>query len=294
MPVLEDEVLEAVLPPGNGLGQPTPGMEGPARRARASRQRIDDMIGEHNEWQADPMSNNARRAEIYRMDFEGHEFQEVNLDGASFYDCDFRGANFLRASLRGVPVWACMMEEVELSLADLTNSHFNGCSMANANLFKTKLQGCSGNRMEIKSFMVSEFYPVTYTSRVVQVGCRQMSINAWTKVTVEQLGEMDGNVAKTFYTKYKDLLVQLTTVDDPAATTRWERPVGFISNDPFDEPELQVPDPAWNVTKPWPEHINMIGGVPIIEVSIDNPNTNVYPNTQAIHILPQNPLITTA
>lgn len=90
--------------------------------------------------------------------------------------------------------------------ADLRNANLCGADLRGADLCDASLWGCVGNSKEIKSIFISEIYQITYTSAILQIGCEQHKIDGWWKFKDEEIKEMDGDVALSFWRNNKDFI----------------------------------------------------------------------------------------
>jgi len=67
----------------------------------------------------------------------------------------------------------------------------------------------SGNQNEIRSIMISNVYPISYTSSVIQIGCEQHRIEDWWTFDDRRILAMGGKQALKFWCKYRDLIRQV-------------------------------------------------------------------------------------
>ena len=111
----------------------------------------------------------------------------ADLAGANLTDANLYGANLTRANLIGAT----------LSGADLT-----GVDLADANL--TNLLG---NMKHIKTLQTDR-YLVSYTTRVLQIGCKKHSIEEWKNFDDETISKMDSG-ALEWWAKWKPIIMQI-------------------------------------------------------------------------------------
>jgi hypothetical protein len=56
------------------------------------------------------------------------------------------------------------------------------------------------------SLFISEKYPITYTSEVLQIGCERHQIKEWWSFGDERILKMDGKTAFKFWLEHKDII----------------------------------------------------------------------------------------
>ena len=155
---------------------------------------LDIIAIEHTAWLKD--KTKGTYASFTSQDFTGLNFDKMDFTGANFVRC-----LFLR----------CDMKETNFSSATLLNSNFTDASLTNAIFTKANLEGVIGNTREIKSLQIVRF-PITYTSSIVQIGCKQCSIehidDEFNKI-IEALG---GKHSSTWdkYKQYLETLLQIS------------------------------------------------------------------------------------
>ena len=133
----------------------------------------------------------------------------------SFRDCVVAavesGANLSRANLYGA----------NLHYANLRYANLSGANLYGANLYGANLSYCTGNNREIKSIMISEDYPITYTSDVIQIGCENHPICDWFGFDDNRILNMDGKKALKFWRKHKAIIKQVVETC-PATPTNYK------------------------------------------------------------------------
>ena len=111
----------------------------------------------------------------------------ADLTGADLIHANLYGANLTRASLYG---------------ADLYNADLTDATLTDANL--TNLLG---NMKHIKTLQTDK-YPVSYTTRVLQIGCKKHSIEEWKNFDDETISKMDRG-ALEWWAKWKPIIMQI-------------------------------------------------------------------------------------
>lgn len=136
----------------------------------------------------------------------------ADLRGASLRNADLRGADLSGADLRG---------------ADLRNADLRGVDLSGVDLRGADLWSVVGEKKYIKSLQVED-YSISYTSDVLQIGCKKFPIAKWWDFTDAQIAEMDGDRALAFWRKWKDWLRDLVEVRSPAEPTGYVEKEGEV------------------------------------------------------------------
>ena len=153
---------------------------------------------------ADLSDANLSGADLSDADLRGADLWDAYLRGANLSDANLRGADLSRANLRGANLWDANLRRANLSDADLSR----------ADLSRANLWGVSGNRREIKSIFASEEWPITYTAKVLQIGCQRHSFEAWWSFSDREIEKMDYD-ALAFWKEHKDF-IKMTVERFPA------------------------------------------------------------------------------
>ena len=106
----------------------------------------------------------------------------------NLYDANLRGANLRGANLRG---------------ANLYGSNLRYADLRGANLY-----GVFGNMKHVKSLQIEQYY-ITYTSKIIQIGCQSHTIEEWRNFTNKSILEMDGKRALEWWNKWKPIIMQI-------------------------------------------------------------------------------------
>ena len=77
-------------------------------------------------------------------------------------------------------------------------------NLARANLYGANLVGAMGNGKEIKTIHIGR-WPVTYTSKVMQIGCQRHEIEKWRRFSDAAIRRMDSE-ALEFWKQNKSLI----------------------------------------------------------------------------------------
>jgi len=85
------------------------------------------------------------------------------------------------------------------------NNEANG---VRANLRSANLYGVFGNLIHVKSLQTEKCY-ITYTSKVIQIGCQRHTIEEWKNFNDRSILEMDGKEALQWWNKWKPILMQI-------------------------------------------------------------------------------------
>ena len=113
--------------------------------------------------------------------------ERANLRGANLHGANLRGAN-----LRDADLYGANLCDADLSDADLRDAH---------------LSGIHGNLRHVKSIQTETYY-ITYTSKVIQIGCQRHTIEDWKNFDDETIRKMDSK-ALDWWKKWKPILIQI-------------------------------------------------------------------------------------
>ena len=116
----------------------------------------------------------------------------ADLYGADLADVDLTGANLTGANLTGADLYGA-----DLYGADLTDVDLTGANLTNL----------LGNMKHIKTLQTDK-YLVSYTTRVLQIGCKNHSIEEWKNFDDETISKMDSG-ALEWWAKWKPIIIQI-------------------------------------------------------------------------------------
>jgi len=147
-------------------------------------------------------------------DLEGADLTGANLGGANLTGANLIRANLECANLGGANLGGAYLGGANLGGANLTGAYLGGAYLGGANLGGANLTGSNltlvylynviGNMIEISSMQI-ETYRLTFTSELLQIGCRIFEHHEWFNFRDEEINEMDSN-ALVFWKKYKDFI----------------------------------------------------------------------------------------
>jgi len=125
---------------------------------------------------------------------------EEGGERANLEDANLRGANLIGANLWGANLWGANLIGANLGGANLWGANLGGANLGGANLW-----GCAGEHDHIKSLYICELWPITYTSDVLQIGCKRFPITDWWEFDDATIAAMDRK-ALDFWREYKDFI----------------------------------------------------------------------------------------
>ena len=79
--------------------------------------------------------------------------------------------------------------------------------LSDADLRDAHLSGIHGNLRHVKSIQTETYY-ITYTSKVIQIGCQRHTIEDWKNFDDETIRKMDSK-ALDWWKKWKPILMQI-------------------------------------------------------------------------------------
>ena len=131
----------------------------------------------------------------------------ANLAGANLTDADLAGANLTRAILTRAILTGANLTRANLTGANLTGANLTGANLTRANLAGANLTNLLGNMKHIKTLQTDK-YLVSYTTRVLQIGCKKHSIEEWKNFDDETISKMDSG-ALEWWAKWKPIIMQI-------------------------------------------------------------------------------------
>ena len=137
--------------------------------------------------------------------------ERADLRGAYLTEADLRGAYLTEANLRGAYLTEAYLAEANLARANLARADLRGAYLARANLARANLEGASGNNKEIKTIQ-ADLWIINYTESVIQIGCKNYTIEEWFDFSDEIIKKMDAK-ALEFWKKWKPILELIGVFD---------------------------------------------------------------------------------
>lgn len=128
-----------------------------------------------------------------------------------------RHANLRNANLAKTILFGSDLHGVDLRNTQLHGTDLRSARLCGVKLHKADMWGCIGNRREIKSLNVNERYPITYTSEVLQIGCKQYPIEEWWEFDDCTIAKMDV-CALEWWKEWKDF-IKMVIEKSPAKPT---------------------------------------------------------------------------
>ena len=106
--------------------------------------------------------------------------ERANLRGSDLSYSDLNGSNLRGSDLRGS----------DLSYSDLNGSDLSYSDLRGSDLSNIRIESVIGNRSEIKSLQI-DTYDISYTDKVMQIGCESHDIKDWWEFDDETINEME-------------------------------------------------------------------------------------------------------
>ena len=108
----------------------------------------------------------------------------------------------------------------DLSYANLRYANLRSANLSYANLSENQMEFATGNMSNIKTIQVG-VYAVTYTAKVMQIGCQQHDIKDWWKFDDETIDNMERGTSLDWWKVWKPILKKIIKAS-PA------EPTGFV------------------------------------------------------------------
>ena len=138
---------------------------------------------------------------------ERANLRDANLYGADLCNANLRDANLYGADLRGADLYGADLRGADLRDANLYGADLYGADLRGADLRDANLRGLNGNFRHVKSLQ-TEKYCITYTSKVIQIGCQSHTIEEWKNFDDEKIRRMDIG-ALDWWSKWKPVIMQI-------------------------------------------------------------------------------------
>ena len=179
----------------------------------------------HQEWLNNEVGGtraNLAGANLYGANLTDADLSGANLAGANLAGANLTGADLTRANLAGADLSGANLTRANLVGANLTDANLygadlSGAILAGANLTRTDLTGVDltganlanllGNMKHIKTLQTDR-YLVSYTTRVLQIGCRKHSVEEWKNFDDKTISKMDTG-ALEWWAKWKPIIMQI-------------------------------------------------------------------------------------
>ena len=148
-----------------------------------------------------------RDADLRNANLCGANLCDANLCGANFRDADLRDANLCGANLCDADLRNADLCSADLRNADLRGANLCSADLCDADLCDADLCGLNGNLRHVKSLQTEKYY-ITYTSKVIQIGCQRHTIEEWKNFDDEKIRHM-GSGALDWWSKWKPIIMQI-------------------------------------------------------------------------------------
>ena len=125
-----------------------------------------------------------------RANLSGSDLSYSDLSGSDLSGSDLSGSNLRGSDLRGSNLRGSNLRGSDLSYSDLNGSNLRGSDLRGSDLSNIRIESVIGNRSEIKSLQI-DTYDISYTDKVMQIGCESHDIKDWWEFDDETINEME-------------------------------------------------------------------------------------------------------
>jgi len=167
-----------------------------------TQEELNNVLQNHVKW-----LNNVEvgeRADLRDADLSDADLSDADLRDANLRDANLSGADLSGANLSGANLSGANLSGANLSGANLRRTDLSGADLSGANLSGANLIGVVGNMCHIKSLQL-EMWSITYTDKVLQIGCQRHSIEEWKQFSDKAINLMDDD-ALDWWMKWKDYI----------------------------------------------------------------------------------------
>jgi len=172
---------------------------------------------------ADKLAEILRKHDLWLEGQEGGEradLRSANLCYANLSYANLCYANLSYANLRSANLSYANLCYANLSYANLRYANLRSANLSYANLSENQMEFATGNMSNIKTIQVG-VYAVTYTAKVMQIGCQQHDIKDWWKFDDETIDNMERGTSLDWWKVWKPILKKIIKAS-PA------EPTGFV------------------------------------------------------------------
>ena len=122
------------------------------------------------------------------------------------------GANLRTANLRTADLRWANLRQGNLIGANLIGTNVEGAYVGGANLGGANLRYCIGNSKQIKTIQTETYY-ITYTDKVMAIGCKQHTIEEWFNFDDETIDKMNKGTSLEWWAKWKPVLKTIMEIN---------------------------------------------------------------------------------
>lgn len=174
-----------------------------------NKEELSNILKLHNKYLD---NDGGERASLNCVDLSSADLKCVNLRNANLrcvnlWGANLIGANFERADLSGANLSYADLRYADLRGANLYNADLSCANLRGADLLDADLWGVVGNMMHVKSLRI-EKYTIVYTSNIIQIGCKNYTIEEWKSFDDETINKMDKG-ALEWWSKWKETLFKI-------------------------------------------------------------------------------------
>jgi len=137
---------------------------------------------------------------------------EVLLEIDTMVGADLENVYLEEANLKNVNLINARLSGARLSGADLSGADLSGADLSDADLSDVGLWGTVGNREEIVTLQTPECI-VNMTKDIIQIGCENHTHRAWHEFNDEDIRELGGAQALSFWKEYKTIIFKLVRIN---------------------------------------------------------------------------------
>jgi uncharacterized protein YjbI with pentapeptide repeats len=163
---------------------------------------LKNILEQHKLWLED--NTTGTRADLGGADLRGANLSGANLSGANLHFADLSGANLHFADLHFADLHFADLRGADLRGANLSGANLHFADLSGANLHFADLRSTIGNGKELKSLQCGT-YNVSYTDKVIQIGCNRFTITEWFNFEDDVIKTMDLGVLR-WWKKWKPIL----------------------------------------------------------------------------------------
>ena len=154
-------------------------------------------------------------ADLSDTNLRNTTFRDASLHGTYSVRADFTQSDLTGSNLSGSNLARAIFHNAKMKCCNLSNTNFTCAKLSNTDISKAILWNCRGDGSKIKTLLISNAYPISYTKDRLQIGCENHKIEDWWSFDHERIDAMDEADATNFWKDNKSIL-QMIISNSPA------------------------------------------------------------------------------
>jgi len=150
------------------------------------------------------------RADLSSADLSSANLSSANMRSADISYANLSYANLSYANLSSVNLSYADLSSTNLSYADLRYANLRYADLSSADLSHADLRYAVGEMKYVKSLQCEKYY-ISYTSKMLNIGCQSHTIEEWKMFGDDTISRMDSQ-ALEWWQKWKPILMNIIEI----------------------------------------------------------------------------------